>query len=210
MQIPGLLVEYLINGAVALTWLLPLMASLGLAPDANKISTEIILLLVPGLYVLGMIIDTAAEFFIKSRKNRIKEIVYKEHISNKDLKKMVRTYLNPKLILYAPELAKAVQIRSSIDRIARSTFLNVVLLTLVVTFKSLQMTNGLLIPSLLLVTGGMLSVFCLKMWSRFQHASYAFKISAFRVLEEKLDNERIGKQELSDETDIIQHTIDED
>jgi hypothetical protein len=211
MQIPGLLVEYLINGAFALTWLLPVITSFGLIPDTDKIPIEVILLLVPGLYVLGMIVDTAAELLIRSRKKRIKESVYQTpNISKEELKRRLRTNLNVKLVLYAPELAKTVQIRSSIDRVARSSFLNIVLLTVVVTFKGFQITNGLVIPILLLVMGGMLSFLCFKMWSRFQFISYDYQMAAYQVLEEKLNEEKMRRKKLSDEADTIQRKANED
>jgi len=59
MEIPGLLVEYLVSGCVALIWLLPLLQVLGYSPQNNP---SLAALFLPGLYVLGMVVDFVGWF----------------------------------------------------------------------------------------------------------------------------------------------------
>jgi hypothetical protein len=67
MQIPGLLIEYLINGSVALIGLFPLIAFANLFPDKID-GSAVIAVLVPAFYVLGMIIDAVENFIVKPHK----------------------------------------------------------------------------------------------------------------------------------------------
>ena len=53
MQIPGLLIEYLINGSVALVWLLPILSVFGLSVQGWDATT--VALFTPVLYVVGMV-----------------------------------------------------------------------------------------------------------------------------------------------------------
>jgi hypothetical protein len=61
MNIPGLLVEYLVVGSSALVWLFPL---LGVPILEKSLSFEKAAALAPALYVLGMLIDFAAFFLV--------------------------------------------------------------------------------------------------------------------------------------------------
>src|SRR5215208_5913105 len=53
MTIPGLFIEYLIVGALALIWLYPLLPE----PWVSKLQPAHLPLLALGLYVVGMVID---------------------------------------------------------------------------------------------------------------------------------------------------------
>ncbi len=74
MQIPGLLVEYLISGSFAMIWLLPLLLLIGYTPQ--KDDSAILIVLLPALYVVGMIIDFISGFIVRPHKHRIKKRVY--------------------------------------------------------------------------------------------------------------------------------------
>ncbi|WP_172329525.1 hypothetical protein [Mangrovicoccus sp. HB161399] len=61
--LPGLLIEYLVNGAVALIWLLPLLRRISglelVLPDGNAAGA--VLMLLPLVYGLGMVVDRLAK-----------------------------------------------------------------------------------------------------------------------------------------------------
>ena len=59
MQIPGLLVEYLINGSCALIWIWGVFKLINI--ELPTVSDARLLLLVPGLYVVGMVVDRVAK-----------------------------------------------------------------------------------------------------------------------------------------------------
>jgi hypothetical protein len=79
LVIPGLLVEYLISGAVALIWFVPL---------AERASFRVPLLdplyLAPGIYVLGMFVDVIAHSVTKYPKRWIRHGVDAKY-PNKEL-----------------------------------------------------------------------------------------------------------------------------
>ncbi|GEM_PF-2750765 len=190
MQIPGLLVEYLINGAVALIWLLPLAASLGLIPDKTDSLINATLLLVPGLYVLGMIIDSAASLMVTPHKKIIRKRIYKKlGIPEKEWQKFSGFSIEAKLILYAPELANAGARRSTRDRIARSSIVNFMVATVVFFVHGFGQNNDWFTLVLYLIGGAILILFCWGIWARFQFVSDNFEIVAIQILEEKIKNE---------------------
>jgi hypothetical protein len=71
MQLPGLLIEYLINGSCALIWIGALFVVLG--KQLPSLDDKYLILFLPGLYVLGMIIDYVATFTAKALKDRIED-----------------------------------------------------------------------------------------------------------------------------------------
>ena len=70
MAIRGLLVEYLISGALALPWLYPLLKGLGI--DVTQ--PTVLALFVIGLYGVGMAIDFFAFWLVKPLKPRIRRL----------------------------------------------------------------------------------------------------------------------------------------
>ncbi len=194
MQIPGLLIEYLINGSVALIWLLPLIISTNVIPDKIDNSTLAVVILVPALYVLGMVIDTVANFIVSPHKARIRERMYQKNgISEAEFQKMDGYLIEAKLILYAPELAKAVEKRSTRDRIARSSIVNVILAMIILIVYGFSQKNNWLIPVLYLTGGVVVILFCWMMWARYQAGSFAYGITAFQALEKKLEHEQASE-----------------
>jgi len=71
MQLPGLLIEYLINGSSALLWIWSLY--MVLKKPLPSIEDKYLLVFLPGLYVLGMIIDYVATLTAKALKDRIED-----------------------------------------------------------------------------------------------------------------------------------------
>src|ERR1044071_527180 len=85
MQLPGMLIEYLINGSCALIWMWGFSRALSM--EIPNISDTRLLLFLPALYVIGMIIDYVARglviFIVESSrvvKRKVKSL--KTSISN--------------------------------------------------------------------------------------------------------------------------------
>ena len=75
MNIPGLLIEYLIIGGVSCLWLLPLLLWLGVFPTSESGVLKAIapVIAVPFLYVMGLMIDIPTEKLIERRKDSIRK-----------------------------------------------------------------------------------------------------------------------------------------
>jgi hypothetical protein len=68
MAIPGLLVEYLISGALALVWLAPLLKRV----ELDVTQANVLPLLVLWLYVVGMVVDFLAFWLVKPIKPMVR------------------------------------------------------------------------------------------------------------------------------------------
>ena len=157
-SLPGLLVEYLINGSVALIWLVALVPSApqGLDP----------LFLAPGIYVLGMLVDFCAwgltfipKIFIRSwviSRYKKKE---KHSIGASSRRKIA-------LQLENSDLAAEYERRSSRDRVARGTIVNLILFLSTCPETPVRVWTWVLLALSLL------------MWARFEYASFTYSIEA--------------------------------
>ena len=134
MNLPGLLVEYLINGCVALIWLLKL--------SEGKINLEldepIILILIPIVYVIGMFIDVIAWALTYPMKNVIRKralngVAKEMKTEGKEFNiDEYRSFWDEKALIEMkyPTLASDLKSRSSRDRIARGTMINLIPITI--------------------------------------------------------------------------------
>lgn len=169
MALPGLLIEYLIAGGLALPWLLPLLASLGF-----NVQLAFIPLMAVLLYAVGMLLDFCAYVLLLPSKRWLRRRIAAR------MGKLARPVSAPtatrqvKILLYAPDLAKEVNMRSSRDRIARSTMLNCLLAAIawrrVVPWQ----------------IGAVVAVLCLAMWIFFERSSYSFELRAEEAIDAKL------------------------
>ena len=189
MQTPGMFIEYLINGSVALMWVLPILRVLGI-PTPKETAT--IALFLPGLYVIGMIVDYGG--WLISRP-------YKKRLRDKTLKELGLSYeaargLQPKVFIYAPDLAKASEMRSSRDRIARGTLINVLFTTVVLATLSSNVGISLS-PQLIIFVGLIAGVVCAAMWIRFQTLAYSYELRSMVAIEEKLRLDQARKEPAS-------------
>lgn len=174
MALPGLLIEYLIVGSLALTWLYPFLERAGFA----WISPSYLPLMVIGLYVIGMIIDFYAFLLLRPAKRRVRARVDQRY-NIADPKVPGRTPARAaKFLLYAPEVAKEVAMRSSRDRIARGAIINAILATVL---------NHRVVPIWL---GGFLIITSLAMWLLFEYLSYSYEVKAEQILDEKLKSDK--------------------
>ncbi|MEL6923037.1 MAG: hypothetical protein AAFO94_03240 [Bacteroidota bacterium] len=169
MNLPGLLIEYLINGSIAIIWILPLV-DLDDFPLMDDLEA---LLLAPLVYVLGMFVDYAAWVLTRPLKSIIRENALKEVARNiadegQYFDKAAYAYFwNEKLEIEKryPDLNKELTSRSSRDRIARGVMLNLIPIT-ILYWSHLQVVGIFLF---------ILSVF---MWWKFEHYNRCFELRA--------------------------------
>ncbi|UCH95330.1 MAG: hypothetical protein JSV88_00405 [Candidatus Aminicenantes bacterium] len=177
MAIPGLFVEYLINGALALIWIYPLW----IHPNLKKVNLDTIPtislpLIVLGLYFIGMIIDFCAFMVLRPIKYKIRGRIERRYKISKERIPGKTADRNARFWLYTPELAKEVAMRSSRDRIARGVIINLI----PATIFTLPVWMGVILF--------MLSVM---MWIFFESSSYAFELKAEQALNEKNQQELV-------------------
>jgi hypothetical protein len=182
MNIPGLLIEYLVVGSTALLWLFPLLDIPFISEQT--LSFEKAAALAPALYVLGMLVDFIAFILVTVipwRKYSLKALV------RCSVHRRVRRE-NPKLALpligegrssqitilliqHAPALMKEVELRSSRDRIARSAVVNLLALAAVLWCVKFNFW----LSSLTLVA----AVVSLVMWAVFEYNTSEFELSTY-------------------------------
>lgn len=186
MQTPGMFIEYLINGSVALMWALPLLRSIGV-PTPQDTATAA--LAVPGLYVVGMMMDFLGWIISLGYKKRVRKRIVEEL----GLTWETRYTLQPKLFIYAPDLAKSSEMRGSRDRIARGTFVNVLITTVVFSMLSPKLGVSLS-PLLIILIGVSLSILCGMMWLRFQRLAYSYELRSMLAVQEKISSDLAKKE----------------
>lgn len=170
MRLPGPLIEYLINGAVAMIWLFPFIK------EQIAYFDKALIILVPVIYVLGMFIDFVAFWITKRPKALVRKYAEKRVFKAKytiadEERKMARI----KVLLEAPELAKEIDMRSGRDRIARGMIVNAGLMFAIPEQIPIFVSLGLL-------------VLALPMWFWFEYASHNFIIRALQLIKEKEQN----------------------
>lgn len=150
MSIPGLLIEYIINGTVAYVWILLILSNFPLIQNLLAgYSNIIVLLAIPCAYVIGMVIDMIAYRLVKKSKTKIKE----SEINDDKLKEVYSDAEKEELNKLANEgnvtdklvielnieniegLINEINWRSSRDRIARGFIVNSFLIGLATTFS---------------------------------------------------------------------------
>lgn len=184
MSIPGLFVEYLINGAVALLWLYPLLKDYLL----TDIPPSYLPLYAIGLYVVGMVIDVIAWLVTMPIKRFIREYTVRVRIpkshsfvpvtSNSSSMRQI------KLALYASDVAKENTMRSSRDRIARGAIINSIMATIFI----LPLNVGLIVV-----------LISLAMWMLFEGQSYSYEIIAEHLIDEKISSTKNKNDSEKDE-----------
>lgn len=160
--LPGLLVEYLISGLAALLWLYPFLPNIVKGNNAG-------LVLLPLLYIVGMIVDFAAYWITLLPKISIREFANKRKGVATSSTSSRKAYI----LLHSSDLWDEIEKRSSRDRIARGAMINI----LPITFVHSELIG-------VFVGGGIFVVFCL-IWAWFEYQSYLFEISARQAIEDK-------------------------
>ena len=200
MALPGLLIEYLVVGSMALLWLLPLV---GINYE-GEIPFGRAAALAPAIYVVGMFVDFIA-FVLVSRFPRRKyslkalarwivrrkpDIQNIENIRNNVFRDGYGRSSRGTIWLYlhAPEIIKEVQARSSRDRVARGAFVNILIMWVI----SIASPNSSLpIFSCVSVYEWVLIViFSLCVWLFLEANSYGFELRAGDMVPE---NEELSR-----------------
>lgn len=183
MALPGLLIEYLVVGSMALLWALPL-ANIDIS---GQIPFGSAAALAPAIYVLGMFVDFIAFALLSQlpmREYSLKQLI--RNIANSSFKKDPKFLKNNmfasdirrnstgliRLGLNNPELLREVNERSSRDRIARGAFINILLLWGV----SLWSDTPTILNFNTFQWGG-LALFSLMVWTFLEWHSYRFELN---------------------------------
>jgi ABC-type phosphate transport system permease subunit len=187
MALPGLLIEYLISGALSLIWLYPLMDRVGIVYRIEtQTNTAWTALFVLGLYFIGMLVDIIAWFITRPLKRKLRnEIAAKYGMEYKPVPGTTHVR-QARFAVYAPELAKESAMRSSRDRIARGAIINAVIGTTVYLIISTKIM-------ITLAVGIGLIVGCFFMWWGFEKVSFGFELKADEVISQKIEVERKSK-----------------
>ena len=196
MALPGLLVEYLVTGSMALLWFLPLVTGT-CEPSFNF---AIATFLAPMLYVLGMFIDFLAFLFVSrlplGRDRSLKALVRWVVLQNSDiveapdnvfLQEHGRTTRGT-IWLYlhdAPDLVNEIKARSSRDRVARGAIVNIMIMWVMTSMEGF--------PGLLFVkemqwhhwSWAGISLFSIMAWGLLEGNSYGFELRAGEMVSKR-------------------------
>jgi len=159
-SLPGLLIEYLINGAVAFIWIRELFSSL--PPLAGG---DLALLLIPVLYVVGMAVDLTAFVICYVPKHILRRRLDKTYGQSTQRGGTRRKVF---IISKSEEIAGELEKRSSRDRIARGTLVNLLPLLFIWGIQPLIAVFSL--------------VFVFVAWLWFESQSYRFELQAASIL----------------------------
>ena len=196
MQLPGMLIEYLINGSCALIWIWISLRMLGM--EVPSVSDARLVLFLPAIYVIGMIIDYVARGLVlfvvdttkglkrtaKSRKATVSSNNSETDKIGEKRKPKKGSVSRAYMFLHSPELSKQYEMRSSRDRVARGAFLNTILLTISLIIFC-PCSNPYLPLNITLPAGLFLSGLCFAMWYRFERLTSRFKQSAYKAILKK-------------------------
>ena len=168
MALPGLLIEYLINGSIALIWILPFMPQ-----ELKGFKDFSSVLLIPVAYILGMYVDIIAFILTSYPKTMLRKFIQKRYKSNagKDVPGVGKR-AEVEIMNTHPDLAKELGTRSSRDRIARGMIINS--LFLLIFFCPMPKWIGLI-----------LFLLSILMWIAFEYSSYGFFLSSYESAKEK-------------------------
>ncbi|TKB28636.1 hypothetical protein FCL47_03915 [Desulfopila sp. IMCC35006] len=179
-QLAGLLVEYLVIGAVALIWIVPVL-SYNSMPSIQVASISAIPSLLaftlPAMYVVGMVCDFLGYRIAKLSKlgkygkDGIKKKVWGDEVYPGS------QYIHVYATCYEPKLAEEIEARSSRDRVARGAF---------VAFSPVLFFPPASLPFLLhlIITIFFLVVLSF-MWHRYQKLSIKYELLVWKVLQDK-------------------------
>jgi hypothetical protein len=194
MQFAAVLVEYLVTGSGALLWI-------GIALGVN-LSTLLVLdpaqvtLLVPVIYVSGMLLDAVASILLRAATRRAQErpLPWQSRtLLQPDLQP--RTAWAPFVVLHSPELGREIQVRSSRDRIARGALLNVMLAVFAMLVWPTNTKNLLpFLPplSLTIPIGAGLALLLALLWWSAEAQTSQYRQTAVALIEHKLARESRG------------------
>lgn len=172
-SLPGLLIEYFINGVIALFWIV-----VAFYPEVLDRTNSQLLVFIPLAYILGMLTDIIAyvltlpiKTFIRARIDR-KKLKIEKHTSGRNgtgNERDKKTFIEIQHTY--PAIAKELTNRSSRDRIARGTIVNSIFASFFIPAISLSIGLTLIIASLI-------------MWIIFEGQSHIYFRRAENVIKE--------------------------
>lgn len=165
MSLPGLLIEYLVSGALALLWLHPFLPF-----PVQELQAWHAPLVGALLYVIGMAIDLAAFAVLRPVKFKVRARVARRVGLGPESARSSGTARLVFIQKASPVIAAEIAARSSRDRIARCTFVNLVIATAVGVPH---------VPWSLLL---MLTVLALVLWLFSEATSHVYELRAGQVL----------------------------
>ncbi len=174
MKLPGPLIEYLINGSVAMIWLFPFLKAEMQSYEGASI------ILIPIIYVLGMFVDLIAFVVTKIPKKQIRIFVEKRYLGkNNKYYPGIGKDMKINVLTKSPELAKEIETRSGRDRIARGMIINTLFMLFFSSIVSWWICTVLLILSIV-------------MWISFEYASHGFILRAYENCKDDNTNKKLG------------------
>lgn len=174
MTLPGLLIEYLITGAIALIWV-----GFGLKLDMSLFDYSRLIVVLPVIYVLGMAIDIVAYGLTYWPKKWLREKIERKH----GVKVDKHTAMKLKVIVAREykDLNTEFSMRSSRDRIARGMIINSIGLLIVARNEPYL---GYLLS---------LPVIATLLWLVFEKVSHEFFMGVYDELKERLETRNVVK-----------------
>jgi len=172
MNLPGLLIEYLINGAIALIWLSQTVIFSKIT-DIDTAGMEI--LLIPIAYVIGMFVDYIPWILTNPIKKYIRtnaRLQLSKELSFDPDEYRDRWTEKLKIERDFTDLNKQIEGRSSRDRIARGTIINLILIT-IFYWTSIH------------VYGILFIVLAFVIWYKFEKHNYSYEVRVAHSLRTK-------------------------
>ena len=179
----GIVVEYLVVGSTSALWILLLAARFERLPRA--VPDLFLVVLVPLLYVFGMLSDRLGRFLIERRKKALETRIQKDHgpVSTQEL--------SSRLVVYLPALAEQLEARRTRDRISRGVLANVPFVTLAAIAWSAG-EGGIWTVLVVALFGVLLYVAVWLMWQRYQELSSEYEILCDNLLRETRESASVS------------------
>lgn len=199
MNIPGLLIEYLITGSIAFIWIIPLFSifEISLTTHISSLGSIVSLVGIPFIYVFGLSLDMISLFIINKLKlkekirEKIREKIKPKFNKKYDIEKYdIQKYkeiFKINVWLYSSEIGKAYETRSSRDRIARGTVLNFIIAAFI-TPISICRTHGTILKLESLITFIifiLLSTLFYLIWKECEAITYEYQLHVLQLMLEE-------------------------
>ena len=169
----GLLVEYLVIGAIASMWLGPFLAgAIASHPTlAKDLAPVLVATSIPAIYLAGMVCDWLGYWLLHSRKKKIEA----EAHSDSGFKDIGSQTIHAFAVAYEPKLADEMNSRSARDRVARGAFAASIPLLVFSPLGYQHWWVGIL-------SGVLILFFLYKLWARMQKLSIKYELHVLMVL----------------------------
>jgi hypothetical protein len=177
MALPGLFVEYLVSGSLALLWIIPAVGA-----NAAGLDKALLLMLAPSLYVVGMLVDCIGFLvfsFPPNRKYSLKHWIRRRALA-KVTKEEREFFTGPDrervkywIRQHAPDITREKKMHSSRDRIARCAVVNLMIAAMAAFAASGSEASLLKVSGWVWLGAAALS---LHAWVFFEYLSYRFEL----------------------------------